>query len=315
MSQTLVQDVQDAQGLAAAREAVVMRKPIRWQVYLYILPVMLFMLTFVYYPITYTVGVSTLDWNGIGAARTPIGLQNYESALVDPIATRALGNQLRFGLITVAFGMAIGLTMAILLKAQVRLKNLYKLLFFFPVVISATVTSYIFRRIYDGNAGELNALLNALGLSSLTNAWLADPTLALYSLMIAALWQGTGFGFMLYYAALTQIDDEIYEAARIDGAGLFQIIRFITLPLLRNTHFTLVILSVISVLKTFDLVWLITQGNPAHTTEFMSTYIFKKGILEFKAGYASSLAIVLLIIAFVLTVIQLRTYYQNQRGV
>ncbi len=132
--------------------------------------------------------------------------------------------------------------------------------------------------------------------------------------MIATIWQGSGFGFMLYYAALTQIDDEIYEAARIDGAGLLQIIRYLVLPLLRTTHFTLVILSIIGVLKAFDLVWLMTEGGPAHATEFMSTYIFRKGILEFKAGYASSLAIVLLAIAFVLTVIQLRAYHQNQRG-
>lgn len=290
------------------------RKLFRWTIYLYILPVLLFMLTFVYYPITYTIGVSTLDWNGIGAQRTLIGLENYQSIFVDPIVRRALSNQIGFALITIFVGMALGLTMAILLKSRARFKNVYKLLFFFPVVISLTVTSYIFRRIYDGSTGELNALLNALGLSSLTNAWLAEPSLALYALMIATLWQGSGFGFMLYYAALTQIDDEIYEAARIDGAGLLQIIRHLVLPLLRTTHVTLVILSIIGVLKAFDLVWLMTEGGPAHATEFMSTYIFRKGILEFKAGYASSLAIVLLAIAFVLTVIQLRAYHQNQRG-
>jgi raffinose/stachyose/melibiose transport system permease protein len=281
---------------------------------LYLLPVFLFVVTFFYYPIIYTSGISTLEWNGIGAEREAVGLENYNAIWRDPIVRRALSNQVSFGLFTIVGQMGLGLTMAILLKSQARFKTVYKILFFLPVVLSATVVSYVFRRIYDGNTGELNAFLTALGLESLTNAWLADPKSALYALMVANVWQWTGFSFMMYFAGLTQIDEELYEAARIDGASFLQIIRYIVLPLLRTTHFSLFILGVIGVLKTFDLVYLTTQGGPGRATEFMSTYIFKKGILEFNAGYASALAMTVLAIALVLTVIQLRAYARARGG-
>jgi raffinose/stachyose/melibiose transport system permease protein len=286
----------------------------KWSYYLYLLPVLIFVLTFVYYPIVYTANISTLEWNGIGAAREFIGVKNYTDSFRDTVVRRALTNQAGFGAVTIFGQMVLGLTIAILLKSRARFKTLYKILFFLPVVLSATVVSYVFRRIYDGSTGELNALLTAVGLESLTNAWLADPKLALYALMIANMWQWTGFSFMMYFAGLTQIEDEIYEAARIDGASFFQIIRHIVLPLLRPTHFSLVILGVIGVLKTFDLVYLMTQGGPGRATEFMSTYIFKKGILEFNAGYASALAMLVLLIALVLTVIQLRAYAKQRGG-
>jgi raffinose/stachyose/melibiose transport system permease protein len=285
-----------------------------WAHYLYLLPVFFFLATFLYYPMTYTASISTLDWNGIGAERTSIGLQNYLDISKDRVVSRALTNQITFGLFTIGGQMALGLTMAILLKSKARFKTLYKVLFFLPVVLSATVVSYVFRRIYDGSTGELNALLTTVGLGSLTNSWLADPKTALYALMIANMWQWTGFSFMMYFAGLTQIDEELYEAARIDGATFLQIIRYIVFPLLRPTHFSLIILGVIGVLKTFDLVFLTTQGGPGRTTEFMSTYLFKKGILEFNAGYASALAMVVLLIALGLTAIQLRAYARS-RGV
>jgi raffinose/stachyose/melibiose transport system permease protein len=283
-----------------------------WSYYLYIVPVFVFIITFFYYPITYTAGVSTLDWNGIGAEREAIGLENFQAITKDLVVRKALNNQLSFGIVTIFGQMFLGLTMAILLKSPARYKTLYKILFFLPVVLSATVISYVFRRIYDGSSGELNALLVAVGLETLTNSWLADPATALYALMIANMWQFTGFSFMMYFAGLTQIDEEIYEAARIDGANFLQIIRSIVMPLLRPTHFSLIILGVIGVLRTFDLVYLMTQGGPGRTTEFMSTYIFKKGILEFNAGYASALSMTVLLIAFVLTIIQLRGYARNR---
>ena len=216
-------------------------------------------------------------------------------------------------MVTIAGQMGLGLTLAILLKSKARFKTIYKILFFLPVVLSATVVSYVFRRIYDGATGELNAMLTAVGLGSLAHSWLADPSTALWALMIANMWQWTGFSFMMYYSGLTQINTELYEAARIDGANFWRIIRHIVLPLLRPTHFSLIILGVIGVLKTFDIVFLMTQGGPARATEFMSTYIFKKGILEFDAGYASALAMVVLAIALVLTILQLRAYARRGR--
>ncbi|MEP6985571.1 MAG: sugar ABC transporter permease [Chloroflexota bacterium] len=291
------------------------KRRIIWTNYLYIVPILVFAAVFFYYPIGYSAGVSTLDWNGVSAKRENIGLQNYQDIFTrDLIVRRALGNQLLFGAVVIIGQMVLGLTMAILLKSRARLKTLYKVIFFLPVVLSSTVAAYVFRRIYDGNTGELNQMLRAVGLAPVAHAWLADPNTALIALMVINMWQWTGFSFMMYYAGLTQIDEEIYEAARIDGANFFQIITRIVIPLLRSTHFSLIVLGVIGVLKTFDIVFLVTQGGPARSTEFLSTYIFKRGLLEFDAGYASALAILMIILALILTVFQLRSYAASRRG-
>jgi raffinose/stachyose/melibiose transport system permease protein len=181
-------------------------------------------------------------------------------------------------------------------------------IFFLPVVISPAVTAYVFRRIFNANDGELNLILGAVGLGALQQAWLADPKIALYALAAVNIWQWTGLSFLMYYAGLTLIEESFYEAARMDGANFFQLIWHITVPLVRPTSFALLILGVIGALKTFDIVFLVTGGGPGRSTEFLSTYIYKKAIQEFNAGYASALSVVMLLVALLLTVIQLRAY-------
>ena len=185
------------------------------------------------------------------------------------------------------------------------LKTVYKVIFFLPVVTAPAISAFVFRRIYSAD-GELNQVLSALGLGDLTQVWLADPKLALYSVAAINIWHWTGFSFLLYFAALTLIDRSVYEAALIDGANFFQMLRHITLPLLKPTHFTLITLGVIGSLKTFDVVYLTTGGGPGRATELMATYIFKKSIVEFDVGYASALSIVLLVLAVTITVVQQR---------
>ena len=316
MTQTTVEPFdKNARQSATGGMNQINKRRIVWTNYLYIVPILMFAAIFFYYPVGYSARISTLDWNGVSAQSKYLGLQNYQDIFTrDLIVRRALSNQLGFGIVVITSTMTLGLAMAILLKSRARLKTVYKVIFFLPVVLASTVSSYVFRRIYDGSTGELNKILIAIGLDSVAHPWLADPNTALLALMVVSIWQGTGFSFMLYYAGLTQIDEELYEAARIDGANFFEIIRHIVFPLLRSTHFSLIILGVISVLKTFDIVFLITQGGPARSTEFLSTYIFKRGLLEFDAGYASALAMLMIGIALLLTVIQLRNYSLNRKS-
>ena len=129
--------------------------------------------------------------------------------------------------------------------------------------------------------------------------------------MIANIWQWTGFSFLLYHAGMTQINEELYESARIDGASLFAIVKNIIIPLLKPTHIALLILGVIGTLKTFDIIYLTTKGGPARSTEFLSTYIFQKGIMEFNASYASTMALMIVFIALILTIIQMKGYHRK----
>ncbi len=279
-----------------------------WTHYLYIVPIFVFIIGFVYIAIIYTTYVSTLDWDGLSPERTFVGLKNYVMIFQDPIFYLTLKNTVIFAILTIGIQMLFGLVLAVMLQARVKLKVVYKIIFFLPSVLASSVVAYVFRHIYDGNVGELNQFLTALHLTSLTYSWLADPRVALYAIAIINIWQWTGFSFIMYSAALTLIDESIYEAARIDGANAFQIIWRITFPLLRPTNFSLIILGVIGSLKTFDVVWLTTGGGPGRATEFLSTYIYKKMVLEYNAGYSSALSIMLLLLALVITVFQLRAY-------
>ncbi len=278
----------------------------------YILPSFIFITVFFFYPIGYIFGISFLEWNGISQNKSFIGLDNYKNFFTDPIAMKSLGNQILWGIITILSQMFLGLTMAIPLRSQAKFKIFYKLIFFLPNIISVAVVAYVFNKIYDNNFGELNYFLDSIKLNFLQHPWLGDPDTALYCLMIANIWQWTGFSFLLYHAGMTQINEELYESARIDGANIFNIVRNIVIPLLKPTHIALLILGVIGTLKTFDIIYLTTRGGPARSTEFLSTYIFQKGILEFKASYASTMALMIVLIALVITVLQVKVY--NRRG-
>ena len=275
---------------------------------LYILPSFIFITIFFFYPIGYIFGISFFDWNGVSQNKSFVGLENYKNFFVDPIALKALKNQILWGIITIFSQMFLGLSMAILLRSKVRFKIVYKVIFFFPNIISIVVVAYIFNKIYDNNFGELNYFLEMIKLNILSHPWLGDPDTALYCLMVANIWQWSGFSFLLYHAGLTQINEDLYESARIDGANIFNIVRNIVIPLLKPTHFALLILGVIGTLKTFDIIYLTTRGGPARSTEFLSTYVFQKGIIEFKASYASTIALMIVLIALALTIIQVKAY-------
>jgi raffinose/stachyose/melibiose transport system permease protein len=283
-----------------------------WTNYLYLVPVLVFIIGVFYYGIIYSAYVSLLNWNGISATQTFIGLKHYGDIIKDPIFIKAIQNTAIFGVLAIVIQMILGLGLALLLNRPVLLKTVYKIVFFLPVVLASSVTAYVFRHIFDANKGELNQFMDAIGLHALNQAWLADPNLALYSLIAINIWQWTGFSFIMYLAGLTLIDETLYDAARMDGANGIQTVIHITVPLLRPTHYSLVILGVVGALKTFDIVFLTTGGGPGRATEFLSTYIYKKEILEFNAGYASALSIVMLLLAMVLTAIQLRAYAKQK---
>lgn len=276
----------------------------------YLLPALAIVIGIVYYSIFYTVWLSTLDWDGLSPDPDPVGWGNYLKAWADPTFWATLRHTAIFSLVIV-IQMAIGLFFALALHSRIRFGTLYKIILFIPVILSPAVTAPIFRRIFAPD-GPVNGLLSLVGLDVLTNAWLADPATSLYVLMAVNVWHWTGLSFMLYFAGLTQIDDDVLEAARIDGATNWSLVRHVVLPMLAGTHFTLAILGVIGAFKTFDIVILITGGGPAGSSEFLSTYIYKQGILNFDMGYASALSVILLVLSVAIAVFQSRA--QGRRG-
>ena len=281
--------------------------------YLYLLPALLVVVGITYFGVAYNAWVSTLDWNGIDPTPTRVGLGNYLKIARDPIFWGSLSHVAIFGVITVIVQMVLGLALALVFSGPVIGRGVYKAIVFVPVVLAPAAISTAFRQFLKPD-GQINDVLQAIGLGWFQPAWIADPTLALYALAAVNIFQWTGFSFILYQAALSQIDASHLEAAQIDGAGAFRTIRHIVMPQLRYTHMTLALTGVIGSLKTFDIVYLITGGGPGRSTEFLTTYIYKQSVTQFHVGYGAALSIVMLLLALLLTVVQMKLYRLDQEN-
>ena len=283
--------------------------------YLYILPLVIFSGAFLYYGIGFTVYTSLHLWNGIDPDMKFIGLNNFRDLGTDPVLYTALLNNLLFFIVTVGVQAGLGLFIAVLLRTKPAFANLFKSVFFMPVVMAPVIIAAIFRIIMDYNVGSLNALLRWCRLDFLAVAWLGDPRFALISIMIVNIFEWMGFSMIIYYAGLLSIPNEIYESAKIDGAGFWNTLGKITLPMLQGTTSTLIVLGIVGSLKTFDIVYMLTGGGPGRATEFLTTFLYRRSIDEFNGGSAAAIGVVILIVALALSVLQIRFYEKAQKDI
>lgn len=280
--------------------------------YLYILPVFIVLGFFTYYAMAYNIKISLYDWNGVSPDKTFVGLDNFKKLLHDGYFKLAIKNTLIYFLITVPVQAILGFILAnCFVNIKVRGKGIIKSVIFFPNVVSLVVIGTAFNQMYNYQNGFLNQTLRTLGLGKIAVDWTGNPKYALYSIIIANIYTYVGFSMTLYITGLLSIPKEIMDAAKVDGANGLQIIRRILLPLLTSTHMTVLILGIVGTLKTFDIVWLITQGGPARKSELLATMLYRSYILEYKAGYASAISVVILVVAVVLAGINI--YIQHRK--
>lgn len=283
-----------------------MKKVNRWSAYLYILPMFIFFAVFLVYPLVNTIRISFFEWNGIDPDMVFIGFRNYIEMFQDEVFYKAFSNFAIYALLVIILEMVLGFSLAYLMRRKNILFNIYKAIIFIPVILLPVVISYIFTDILAYSYGFVNTFLRAIGLEALAMDWLADPNIALYTLIGITVWSGTGFAMSVYTSSLTSFPNELIEAAKIDGASRLQIVTKIVWPLLKGTHFSLSIISAISALKIFDIVFLLTGGGPFHATEMPSTYMYDKAFTVYEQGYASAVATVIILFALLVTFIQLR---------
>jgi raffinose/stachyose/melibiose transport system permease protein len=262
----------------------------------WILPAFIFVVGLVYYCIGYTGYISTLNWDGVSPNPQHVGWANYTQLFHDPVFWDTIRHTVLFFVVTFAVQTAIGFSFAALLHSKVKLANLYKVIIFIPVVLAPATMAPIFRQIFSAT-GQFNTILGDIGLGSLEHPWLAQSSTALPVIMAITIWEWTGVTFILYFAAMTQIDKEIVEAARIDGANGFRVLTRIVWPSVRGTTIALAMLSVIGAMKTFDVPYLVTLGGPNYATEFLGTFIYRVSIPQAQVGYGAALSIMLLILA------------------
>jgi raffinose/stachyose/melibiose transport system permease protein len=258
---------------------------------------------FAIYPMLEVLALSFMKWNGLTSTKQFVGLANYYYDLSnDPVFWVAFLNTVIWTVLSVifpplvGFGLALGLNQAIPARAPLRA------LFYMPVIIAPIAVATMWRWMYDPFFGLFNGLLTAAGLQGLIQDWLGDRTIALYSIFIASIWQTAGFSMVLFLAGLQGVSATLLEASRIDGANRWQTFRYVTLPALRPTLTIVVILSTINALKAFDIVYGMTQGGPAQSTQMMALWAFTQSMQLGEFGRGSAISVILLVITLAIVV-------------
>ena len=277
-----------------------------WIAYLYILPMIVLSFVLVYYCIIDTVVVSFTDWDGMTDVFHFVALKNYIKMFKDHVFWTSVVNNLIFFVGTVFIPALLGFVLAVLLKKKLPGSNVFKAIYFMPIAMATSIITAIFRIIMDPTNGALNQFLRAIHLNGFAVNWLGDPKIALVSVIIVNIFQWMGFSMITYYAGLMSLPDDVYEAAKIDGAGFWRTTFSVTLPMLKGTTNVLIILGIVGSLKTFDIVKLLTGGGPGRSTTVMNTYLYEKAFKDFNAGGAASIGVAILIIAMVMSFLQVK---------
>ena len=276
-------------------------------VILFLLPAFSLFLLFIVFPIVRSAYFSLFDWNGLGPAVDFVGLDNYKRILADQVFRKAVLNGFLIVLLSLTIQLPFALGLAIMVGRDLPGRTFFRTIFFLPYVLSEVITAIIWMGLLspDPERGLINALLVLLpGVQAQT--FLSDIHMVMASIFVVLTWKYFGLYTLLFTAGLQNIPKEIEDAARIDGANGWQVIRYITVPLLTGTILTCVYLSVLGSLTQFNLVWIMTRGGPVNASEVMATYMYRYGFIRFWLGYGSAVALVMLAICLAFSIVYLR---------
>jgi len=271
--------------------------------FLFSLPYVIFFLAFVAYPLIFSFVLIFHRWNIV----TPmewIGLKNFERLFHDPLFGKAITNTLTFLLIHIPLQIIIALLLALLLNSKVKMRGLFRAIYFLPVVVSGVAVTILWQQLYSYDYGVLNALLKAIGLPSVP--WLVDASWAMPSVAIMATWKNVGIYIVLFLVGLQNIPAELYEAASLDGASRFRQFRHITIPMLNPTVIVVVVLSTIGGFSLFIEPYVLTGGGPMQSTLSGMLYIYNQAFYFGHMGYAATLGFVFALIILAVVLIQRR---------
>lgn len=270
------------------------------------LPSIFFFFFLMTIPILFTIFISFSEWHGYQLSLIKfIGFNNYIEAFKDRVFLTSLLNTLIFVIISTIFLNLFGFIAALIIDTKIPGTKFLKNVLFLPVILSPIIIGVMWSRMLDA-FGIINNFLISIHLIKLPILFLGSQKIALYSIIAAALWQYTGFDMILYYAGLQGISTEVMDAAKIDGANQYRVITKIILPLLSPIITIAVIFNVIGGFKVFDVVYVMTSGGPNHHTEVLSTYLFTQAFRLNQMGYASFIAMVIIVFSLIISIIRLR---------
>jgi len=292
------------------------KSPIYWkralEGYMFISPWIIGFAIFTAGPLIGSFTISLTEWNIVGTPRF-IGLKNYEAMLQDKLFWQSLKVTTLY-LFNVPLNLTLGLLLAILLNQKVRGLGIFRTIFYLPSVTAGVATSLLWMWIFNPRFGMINILLKEVGITG--PAWLGSETWALPALIIMSMW-GVGGGMLIYLGALQGIPTALYEAATLDGAGVWRKFLHITIPMITPVLLLNLIMGIISSFQVFTQAYIMTQGGPNYATLFFVLYLYQQAFRWFNMGYASALAWVLFLIILICTYLVLHTssrwvYYENE---
>ena len=273
-----------------------MRNKIFWRTVFLSPPLIVFSI-FVLIPLINSFYYSFTNWNGFNSEYDFVGLENYTRIASDNLFQNSIFNTVIWLISAILIPTILGLLLALLIDSQVRGSNFFKSIFYLPICLSAVVVGQIWIWIYQQEWGLLNIIINLFSENSFEYAWLSKPETSLYSVIIAWSWQQTALSMVIYLAGLTSIPKNLLEASQIEGANIFQRTFFIVIPLLMPASIIVVALSMINSLKGFDILYIMTQGGPFHSSDTLAMHMYNESFRKYRMGYGSAISVVLFFIA------------------
>ena len=267
-------------------------------------PTLLGLGVFILYPALSSLRLSLFDFNVFMTRSHFVGLDNYRLLSISPDYWQSLGVTLAFVLATAVPAVALSLAIAVALDARPYFRSLLRTIFLMPVSISSAMAAMLWVFIYNPSSGYLNYVLEVLGFSGPN--WLGDSRFALAAVAIATVWKELGFNVIFFLAGLASIPNEVREAARIDGAGRWQVFRHVVLPLLSPTLLFVAVVSVINSFQSFGQIHILTGGGPAGATNTLVYNLYRDAFQNFQTGPASAQAVILFIVVMTGTWLQFR---------
>ncbi len=273
---------------------------------LFIIPGLLIYLVFMIYPFLSTIYLSFTSWNGVAPTKEWVGLTNYVRMFGDATALKVFANNVVWVIIGTISPVVLGLFEALLVWSGTRGSLAFRTLFFLPFVLPLVVVGIVWQWIYHPLFGIVNRILDGVGLEGLSRGWLADPHIALYAVLIAAIWGQTGFCFLILHASLQNVDVSTVEAAMIDGANWFQRAWNVIIPQIAPQLTMVTAVTLIGGFAVFDIVYVMTGGGPGNASEVLATYTYDTAFQQNQAGYGSALAMLITVLSLVSAVVFVR---------
>jgi len=277
--------------------------------YIFLAPSLLLFVVFLFYPLVQSVYLSVHETDPRGRVAGYVGLDNFVDIFTSDKFYKSLEVTGLFTLLTVPTGIVLSLLLAALTHNHLRGMRIFQFVFSLPVVLSVGTSAVIWMMLYHPSVGMLNYLLSLAGMQPV--AWLTDPKLALLSVSLMTIWMNLGFTYIVLLSGLQGIPDDIYDSAKIDGAGPFRTFVQIIMPLLSPTLFFVLIVSIIGAFQSFGQIHILTKGGPVDSTDVLVYSLYQDAFINFRFGTGSAQALVLFVLILILTIVQFKAFERN----